>query len=217
MYRLVESSPFEFTVILAIMANVVVMSCWFYGASESYENTLEDLNDYFTYFFILEMILKWIGLGIVQYFENDWNKFDCLIVFLGVLSKVSEFFDPTIFRMLRVLRVLRLVKKAETIMGLIQTVRFSLPSLRDVGILLLLIYFVFALVGMQVFGHVKMGDYINDDVNFQTFLNSFLLVLRSSTGEDWNGIMHEARVQPPFCEEGIHSSLMTLITLDNNA
>lgn len=38
--------------------------------------------------FLLEVLVKWVGLGIRKYFKDDWNKFDCTIAFLGLFITI---------------------------------------------------------------------------------------------------------------------------------
>lgn len=51
--------------------------------------------------------------------------------------------------------------------------------------------FIFAIMGMSLFGEVRWGDYLNRHANFETVPNALLVLMRMSTGESWNGIMHD--------------------------
>ena len=63
-----------------------------------------------------------------------------------------------------------------------------------------LLLFTFTLTGMDLFGCIKLGKkgYINGDANFETFSIGFMVLLRASTGEDWNGIMHDTFTEDSF-------------------
>ena len=54
----------------------------------------------------------------------------------------------------------------------------SLPALFNIGALLALITFIYAIIGMTIFGHVKHQGEINDLVNFETFGRSMQLLFR---------------------------------------
>merc|ERR1712196_652129 len=82
-----------------------------------------------------------------------------------------------------------------------------MPSLVNVGIILVLLYFIFAIIGMNLFSGIKYGDFLNDDANFDTFLKSMNTLFRASTGESYNGIMHETMIAPPYCEEGTNCGM----------
>jgi voltage-gated sodium channel type XI alpha len=68
---------------------------------------------------------------------------------------------------------------------------FSIPSLANVFMLLMLIFFMFAVSGNSLFREVKRGDVIDDLKNFGDFASAFVLLFAVSTGEDWNKIMFD--------------------------
>ena len=69
----------------------------------------------------------------------------------------------------------------------------ALPTMLNVGGLLLLLFFIFGVLGMHLFGRVKRGEFLNEHANFESFGSSLLLVFRMATGESWNGVMNECR------------------------
>jgi hypothetical protein len=98
--------------------------------------------------------------------------------------------------------------QAKGLRTLLQTLVFSLPALVNVGSVFFLFMFIFAIMGMSLFGHVKWGAYVNRHANFETISNAFLVLMRMSTGESWNGIMHDCmqskvcnKVLQPFVNE----------------
>ena len=102
--------------------------------------------------------------------------------------------------MLRVSRILRLAGKAKDLQILMKTIVMSVDSLINVFILLMLIFFIMAVLGNTLFLDVKTGDTINDYKNFTNFHQSFSLLFSISTGEDWNRIMFDCWRLPPECE-----------------
>lgn len=72
-------------------------------------------------------------------------------------------------RVLRVTRVLRLAGKAEGLQAIIQTIMFSIPALVNVFMLLMLIFFMFSIMGVFMFGTIKEGDVLDDLKNFNNF------------------------------------------------
>jgi voltage-dependent calcium channel L type alpha-1D len=96
----------------------------------------------------------------------------------------------TVFRAFRVGRALRLVKRAETLRKLAKTLLATLPGLVNIGALLFMLFYVYAVMGMQLFAKVQYGEFIGEQANMQTFWNAMLLLFRASTGENWNGIMY---------------------------
>jgi len=96
-----------------------------------------------------------------------------------------------VLRVLRVSRILRLIGKYEGLQALIQTITFSLPSLLNVFSLLMLIFFMFSILGVFFFKDIKSGDAINETMNFSNFGSAMIMLFRISTGEDWNRIMFD--------------------------
>lgn len=68
----------------------------------------------------------------------------------------------------------------------------SLPALINVGSLLFLFLYIYAVLGMNLFASVKLQSNLNERANFQSFGLSLLTLFRASTGENWNYLMNEA-------------------------
>lgn len=86
-------------------------------------------------------------------------------------------------------RILRLIKRATQLQIIFYTLLDSMTSLGSLGLLLLLFFFMFAVIGMQNFGLARIGppqSSLNVHVNFQTFSTAFLTLTRCATGEEWD-------------------------------
>jgi hypothetical protein len=81
--------------------------------------------------------------------------------------------------------------QAKGLRTLLQTLVFSLPALVNVGSVLFLFMFIFAILGMSLFGNTRHGEYLNLHANFDSFPSALLLLIRITTGESWNGIMRD--------------------------
>lgn len=104
----------------------------------------------------------------------------------------TVFVTPTLLRVIRVFRigrVLRLIKAAKGIRKLLFALIISLPALFNIGALLFLIMFIYAIIGMTSFGNIPLGGALNEVVNFQTFGNSMVLLFRLCTSAGWNDIL----------------------------
>lgn len=93
--------------------------------------------------------------------------------------------DLDLFRVLRVFRMFRLIKSVPQLRVIFSTLFISLPSMANVGTLMLLLFFMFAVVAMNLFGDRPYGQYITEHANFRSFGPAFLLMLRMSTGGLW--------------------------------
>ncbi|XP_075430989.1 voltage-dependent L-type calcium channel subunit alpha-1D isoform X4 [Ascaphus truei] len=135
-----------------------------------------------------------------HYFTDAWNTFDALIVVGSVVdiaitevnsSEDSARISITFFRLFRVMRLVKLLSRGEGIRTLLWTFIKSFQALPYVALLIAMLFFIYAVIGMQVFGKVAMRDntQINRNNNFQTFLQAVLLLFRCATGEAWQDIM----------------------------
>ena len=188
---------FDFGIMGCIIVNTVVMMMTFFGESSSYQAACEAINLAFAVIFTLEWIIKNTALGFA-YFRDGWNRFDFFIVLgtnIGILLKLMLGLDigplASVVRTFRVGRVFRLVKRAKGLRQLFDTLILTLPALGNIGGLLLLIFFIFSVVGVNVFAKVKWGDSVNAHANFTSFFMAFLVLCRCCTGEAWNVLMME--------------------------
>lgn len=133
-------------------------------------------------------------------YVDAWNLFDFIIVvgtLFGLVIKYGVGFSginaiTTIIRTFRVARIFRLAKHRylKKLKTLIQLIWFSLPSIINLGLVLLLFLAIFSVLGVQLFATVAHNDALNDHANFQSFPVALLTLFRGTTGENWNGIMH---------------------------
>ena len=99
-----------------------------------------------------------------------------------------------VLRVMRVLRVLRLVKELKGLRDLVMTLVISVPALFNVGCLLGLVMFMYAVLGLNVFTYVKQSGAISADRNFESFGNAMLLLFQCLTGDNWSGMMIDSMV-----------------------
>ncbi|XP_023619734.1 LOW QUALITY PROTEIN: voltage-dependent P/Q-type calcium channel subunit alpha-1A, partial [Myotis lucifugus] len=206
MWQFVVSPPFEYTIMAMIALNTIVLMMKFYGASTAYENALRVFNIVFTSLFSLECVLKVMAFGILNYFRDAWNIFDFVTV-LGSITDilVTEFGNPNNFinlsflRLFRAARLIKLLRQGYTIRILLWTFVQSFKALPYVCLLIAMLFFIYAIIGMQVFGNIGIDveeeDSDEDDFqitehnNFRTFFQALMLLFRSATGEAWHNIM----------------------------
>ncbi|XP_021360506.1 sodium channel protein 1 brain-like isoform X2 [Mizuhopecten yessoensis] len=207
-YDVSVSSKFDLAIIIFIFLNMIIMAVDHYKMSDLITDILDIMNIVFTTVFTMECIVKIIGLRL-HYFRQPWNVFDFVVVVLSlggiILDQVLDglIVSPTLLRVVRVFRigrVLRLIKAAKGIRKLLFALIISLPALLNIGALLFLVMYIFAIIGMSSFGNVKIEAPLDDTVNFQTFGNSFVLLLRLSTSAGWNDILEPLLIEPPYCD-----------------
>lgn len=108
----------------------------------------------------------------------------------GIIEKY--FVSPTLFRVIRLARIgriLRLIKSAKGIRTLLFALMMSLPALFNIGLLLFLVMFIYAIFGMSNFAYVKKESGIDDLFNFETFGNSMICLFQITTSAGWDGLL----------------------------
>uniref|UniRef100_A0A8C5ECH8 Voltage-dependent T-type calcium channel subunit alpha n=1 Tax=Gouania willdenowi TaxID=441366 RepID=A0A8C5ECH8_GOUWI len=197
-----------------ICINVITMSLEHYNQPHSLDLALKYCNYFFTSTFVVESILKLIAFGFRRFFKDRWNQLDLAIVLLSVMGITLEEIEisaalpinPTIIRIMRVLRiarVLKLLKMATGMRALLDTVVQALPQVGNLGLLFMLLFFIYAALGVELFGElVCNADYpcegMSRHATFENFGMAFLTLFQVSTGDNWNGIMKDTlRECPP--------------------
>ena len=114
------------------------------------------------------------------------------------------FFSPGLLRVIRVFRLGRLLRffdSAKGIRQLLFTIVKSAPALLNIGTLLFLVMFIYAIMGMNFFMYIKETGSFNQIVNFKTFGSSMCLLFRIATAAGWNGVLEATMVKPPLCDK----------------
>uniref|UniRef100_A0A8W8KU20 Voltage-dependent calcium channel type A subunit alpha-1 n=1 Tax=Magallana gigas TaxID=29159 RepID=A0A8W8KU20_MAGGI len=165
-WRLVVSTKFEYFVMTLIALNTIVLMMKFEGMSARYKDILKYLNMGFTIMFSIECTLKLIGCG-KNYFHDPWNVFDFITVVGSIIDVLVNEFGSTYSSF------------------------NSFKALPYVCLLILMLFFIYAIIGMQVFGNIKLDSHtdLNRHNNFRNFLYALMLLFRCATGENWQAIM----------------------------
>lgn len=195
-YRIQTWRVYQGICFVCIILNTVILAMKWYRQPLWMDQTLEITNYYFTAFFAFEAFVQIMAYGYAAYFQDNWNQFDFVVVVSSVLSivvtlatKVNLRGAVTIVRAFRVLRVIRLIKRAKSLNMIFNTFLISLPGLVNIGALLLLLLYLYSILGMQLFGNIKWNGVMNDTLNFETFTNAFCALCAVATGDGWNDIM----------------------------
>jgi len=148
--------------------------------------------------FLMEVIIKITAFG-TRFFRDGWNVFDFIIV-AGSLIFIHPIFKKqknsiTMIRAFRVGRVLKLFRNLKSLQVIFQTFLTTLPALMNVGFLMLLIIYLFAIIGVQYFGTVKINAPMTSLINFQSMPTAFLTLFRVATGENWNDLMEAVSLE----------------------
>ncbi|XP_074900864.1 sodium channel protein type 5 subunit alpha-like isoform X5 [Buteo buteo] len=212
LFDVVSKQAFDVSIMILICLNMVTMMVETDDQSQEKVNILHKINMLFVAIFTGECIIKMLALR-HYYFTNGWNIFDFVVVILSIVGTVLSdiiqkyFFSPTLFRVIRLARIgriLRLIRGAKGIRTLLFALMMSLPALFNIGLLLFLVMFIYAIFGMANFAYVKKEHGIDDMFNFQTFANSMLCLFQITTSAGWDGLLNPIlNTGPPYCDPNL--------------
>jgi voltage-dependent calcium channel L type alpha-1D len=173
-FRWARSSQLETVTMGAITLNTFIMGLTYFGEEDLYSTIIEYANIFFTVLFALEAAIKITGLG-RYYWKEPWNIFDFVVAMGSCFGTIYTMVGgdavgstAAMIRGVRVLRLIRLIQTAPSLRQLVNTLLFTLPSLINIGAFLLLVFFMYAAVGVQLFAKVKLGELVTPVANFQS-------------------------------------------------
>ncbi|XP_005049466.1 PREDICTED: sodium channel protein type 2 subunit alpha-like [Ficedula albicollis] len=190
--NLVVMDPFvDLAITICIVLNTLFMAMEHYPMTEQFSSVLSVGNLVFTGIFTAEMVLKIIAMDPYYYFQEGWNIFDGIIVSLSLMELgLANVEGLSVLRSFRLLRVFKLAKSWPTLNMLIKIIGNSVGALGNLTLVLAIIVFIFAVVGMQLFGksYKECVCKISSDCelprwHMHDFFHSFLIVFRVLCGE----------------------------------
>lgn len=199
----IMNSPIvEHGMTLCVLGNTVVLSLDYYGADANIMAFNVGANTFFTLIFACEMGMRITAIGASKWLADKMNYMDGTIVMLSLVELIfmsgkgalSALRAVRIFRVFRVLRVARLLRGLKSMVQIINVISRSISSFIYLAMLLMLFIFIYALLGMQVFGGAFTDPEVIGTVryNFDSFNNSFITSFILLTTENWNTVMFYA-------------------------
>ncbi|KAK5872304.1 hypothetical protein PBY51_013019 [Eleginops maclovinus] len=189
---LIVMDPFvDLAITICIVLNTLFMAMEHYPMTEQFEGVLSVGNLVFTGIFAGEMFAKLVAMDPYYYFQEGWNCFDGFIVTLSLVELgLADVEGLSVLRSFRLLRVFKLAKSWPTLNMLIKIIGNSVGALGNLTLVLAIIVFIFAVVGMQLFGKSYKDCVCKIAVtcelprwHMHDFFHSFLIVFRVLCGE----------------------------------
>ncbi len=185
--KIVASKEFNRFILALIVLSGILIGMETYPRFDEHTRigqTLQMVQDVILYLFVIEAAMKIGACGSQpwKYFQNPWNLFDFTIIVVCFIPGVDARF-AMVFRMARLLRVLRLLTALPRLQILVSALLKSIPSLGYVGILLLLHFYIYAVMGTFLFKE-------NDPIRFGNLQRSMLSLFQVVTLEGWNDVFH---------------------------
>ena len=222
---LVTNPIFDNVITLFIVFNTFALMAEYEGQSEGEQAVLKIFNYIFTAIFTLEMVLKLLGLGLRPYFYDNFNTFDFVVVWISLVELGMELSGGaagsglSALRSFRLMRVFKLMRSWKGLRDLMNKILKSLTNVANAAIVLGIFVFIFALIGMQLFGGkftqcpngveesaTKCGEAFGllydasrwetpncfeevPSANFDTVGWAHVTVFQVLTGENWNDLL----------------------------
>ena len=190
MRNLIETSWFQRTIVGLILANSVLIGL---ETSPEYMNAfgtyIDQIDRIILFVFVLEILLKLYAYG-WDFFKSPWNLFDSIVILVSVIPSVGASF--AVMRALRILRTLRLLKNIPKLKIIIESLLHAIPSIGWIGVLLMIIFYIFAVIGNNIFGDAH-PEY------FGSLSDSLFTLFQIMTLESWSsGIARPIIQEMPF-------------------
>ncbi|WP_264179278.1 ion transporter [Sutcliffiella horikoshii] len=143
------------TVMFVILLNAILIGVETYpDLRAEYAGLIYGFEVFFLWFFTIEIILRMLAeKKLHHFFKSRWNVFDFVIV-AGVLFFSGTYFISAI-RILRVLRVLRAITVVPSLNRLVTAFLKTIPSLGTIMMLLSLVFYVYAVLGVLLYGDIS--------------------------------------------------------------
>ncbi|MDH3380184.1 MAG: ion transporter [Gammaproteobacteria bacterium] len=190
--RLVNWAWFDRLIVGLIVFNAIVLGMETHPPLEQrFGVWMELCNRLILAMFVLEAIIKITAVAprLRDYFGNGWNVFDFSVVLLSLMPATGDF--AMIARLVRLLRVMRLISALPELRLIVATLVRSLPGLGHVVILLILIFYIYAVAGYHLLHE-------HDPVHWRSLGISLLTLFRVLTLEDWTDVMYAAMAMNPM-------------------
>ncbi|KAG4073861.1 hypothetical protein HA402_014066 [Bradysia odoriphaga] len=202
-YDITQHIIFKRCIAVVVLVNSMLLSItWI--KDEIHTERLVIISTLLTFVFVIEVVMKNIAFTPRGYWQSRRNRYDLLVTVAGVVwiflqTTLRSHLSYFIGFMVVILRFFTITGKHTTLKMLMLTVGVSVCKSFFIIFGMFLLVFFYALAGTILFGTVKYGEGIGRRANFGSPITGVAMLFRIVTGEDWNKIMHDCMVQPPYC------------------
>jgi voltage-gated sodium channel len=179
-----ESSRFQnFITLVIVFAGVLVGAETYPALVARHGGLMHFLDQAVLWIFVAEIVVKLGAHGNKpwRYFQDGWNVFDFVIVTAAFMPFGAQY--VTVLRLARLLRVLKLVRALPRLQLLVNALLKSIPSMGYVSLLLFLLFYVYGVAAVFLFGQ-------NDPIHFGNLQIALVSLFRAVTLEDWTDLMY---------------------------
>jgi voltage-gated sodium channel len=187
--RLIENSCVQKFIIILIVINAILLGFETYPAlMESAGTTIIFLDHSILLVFVIEIAIR-IFVYRLSFWRDPWSLFDFSVVMIALVPAAGPL---SVLRALRVLRVLRLMTMMPAMRRVIGALVSAVPGLGSIGLMLLIFYYVCAVIATNFFS----ADFPQW---FGTLSESFYTLFQIMTLESWSmGIVRPVMETHPY-------------------
>lgn len=159
----------------------------------------------FTWFYIANVVIRFIGLGWQRFSKSSWDLYSVVsvsgtfVTTLLVFSSASQ----TIIELNKLFLVsitLLIIPRNNQLDQLFKTAAASLTAIGNLLATWVVLFLVYAIAMTQTFGLTKFGGSETNNLNFRDVPKALIFLFRTSCGEGWNQLMEDfATMLPPTC------------------
>ncbi|KAI8579947.1 hypothetical protein K450DRAFT_239855 [Umbelopsis ramanniana AG] len=187
-----------------VILNIGLFASEFYRQPSWLSTFQDDAYVVFIGIYTVDVIIKITALGFARWFGNKWNIYDAVVTFMALMTIIPRFIVTDVLplfleKLVLIALAFRLAQRSPVLHELFLTVQLSIPSIINVSAVFALTLFCFAIIFNQFFALVRFGQYGTVHANFRTLATSLQTLFRMTTGEDWNGLLHDFTVDYPNC------------------
>ncbi|KAG0376923.1 calcium channel protein [Mortierella sp. AD032] len=152
----------------------------------------------------LEIMVKLCGYGFNKWRLSRWNLYDMTITVLALITLVPRFIRHELWtlrleKFLLITISFRLAQRIDSLQVLFRALAIALGSIINITAVFMVVFTVYAIMFREIFGMTRLGRSTTGLANFETFGNTMLMLIRMTTGENWDFVMHDMMVEAPSC------------------
>ncbi|XP_077983388.1 sodium leak channel NALCN-like [Glandiceps talaboti] len=206
LYDITQHKYVKRSIAFLVIFNFFLLSVkWYPGTRVAY--ILASISVAFTSIFVVEVILKCVCMTMKGYWQSRRNRYELLVTFMGIVWIILQFTLHNYYSYaygvcIIILRFFTITGKHPTLKMLMLTIVVSVFKSFFIIAGLFIMMSCYAFAGVVLFGTVKYGEMLVRHANFKTPSAAISTLMRIITGEDWNKIMHDCMIQPPYCTMG---------------
>ncbi|KAF9992298.1 calcium channel protein, partial [Modicella reniformis] len=152
----------------------------------------------------VEIVVKITGYGFHKWRLSRWNLYDLAITALALITLIPRFMGHQLWtlrleKFLLITISFRLAQRIDSLQVLFQALVIALGSILNITAVFMVVLIVYAIMLRELFGMTRLGPSTTGIANFESFGNTVLMLIRMTTGENWDNVMHDMMVEPPNC------------------